>query len=168
MKGQWCWKSCLQGCGVGTALHPTVPRQILEPGQSPGGTVLPGCCLPPRSGQWPTENTVKEADSSSPHLIIQKHPRKRALLSGNWNHCPCILVLTWLKKILKMCRHKRTVYIMDINSMHISIHSMHLSASHKDCCSSFFSSPFSILPVVAIVVISVTNRSLRLQWAPWL
>lgn len=33
-----------------------------------------------------------------------------------------------------------------INNMHISIHSMHLSASHKDCCRSVFSLHFLLYP----------------------
>lgn len=51
----------------------------------------------PGSGQCPVENTAaKEAKSSSPHLLPQKkNPRKRTHFFRNWNHCLCMLVLTW-------------------------------------------------------------------------
>lgn len=63
------------------------------------------CAEPSRSGQCPTENTAKEAKSSSPHILPQKEEKKppknspnhqeKTYFSGNWNHCPCVLVLTW-------------------------------------------------------------------------
>lgn len=91
MKGQWCWKSCLQGRAVGTILCPTVPRQILEPVQSPVATVLPSCCLPP----WDRAMAHgKYCCQRGKELFSLKKTKKRTYFSGNWNHCPCMLVLT--------------------------------------------------------------------------
>lgn len=93
MRGQWCWKSCLQGCAVGTVLYPTVPRQILEPVQSPPGV-----------GNVPQKILPKRQRVLLPIFFLKRRKKKqknspnhqeKTHFSGNWNHCPCVLVLTW-------------------------------------------------------------------------